>query len=135
MDANQSNLAKTELVLARILALLMEQGLKGSTLTFGSLNLDPEYEPFFKTCFLWLIDEGLVRSRTNLESISSAFHSYDPVLTARGFAVLGSNLRVNDGQVSLAKIVEDKAASSGMYTGVGDFLGGLFGGFTKSISS
>jgi hypothetical protein len=135
MDANQSNLAKSELVLARILSLLMEHGLKGSTLTFGSLNLDSDYEPYFKTCFLWLLDEGLVRSRTNLESISSVFHAYDPVLTAKGFSFLGSHLQVDNGQVSLAKIVEDKASSTGMYTGVGDFLGGLFGGFTKSISS
>ena len=131
----QSNLEKTELVIAKILSLLMENGLKESMLSFGSIDLSSDYEPFFKTSFLWLIDEGLVRSRTNMESITSAFHAYDPVLTAKGFSVLGSKLQFHGGKVALAAIVEDKAANAGMYTGVGDFLGGLLGGFTKSVGS
>jgi hypothetical protein len=135
MTADRSNLEKTELVIAKILSVLMENGLKESTLVFRTLDLSDDYEPFFKTCFLWLIDEGLVRSRTNILSIGSAFHAYDPVLTAKGFAVLGSKLLFKDGQVALASVVEDKATDSGMYTGIGDFLGGLLGGYTKSIGS
>jgi hypothetical protein len=125
----------SEIVIAKILSVLMENGLKESLLSFRSLDLSDEYEPFFKTSFLWLIDEALVRSSTNIESITSAFHAYDPVLTAKGFAILGSKLQVRDGQVALAEVVEEKASNSGTYTGIGDFLGGLLGGFTKSMGS
>jgi len=135
MGELQSNLAKSELVLAKILTLLMEQGLKGSMLTFRSLNLEPDYEPFFKICFLWLVDEGLVRAKDNQESITSVFHVYDPVLTGKGFSVMGSRLQVDGETVRIAKVVEDRAANATGYTGLGDFLGGVLGGFTKSIGS
>ena len=92
-----SNLEKSEVVIAKILKLLMDQGLKDSMMSFRSLNLEEEYEPFFKTCFLWLIAEGLVRSSTNSESITSIFHAYGPVLTAKGFSVLGVGVAPHPG--------------------------------------
>ena len=130
-----SNLEKSEVVIAKILKLLMDQGLKDSMMSFRSLNLEEEYEPFFKTCFLWLIAEGLVRSSTNSESITSIFHAYGPVLTAKGFSVLGNRLVLKEGEVTIARVVEETSSSDKSYSGLGDFFGGLLGGLTKSLSS
>jgi hypothetical protein len=130
-----SNIKKSEIVIAKILTLLMERGLSHSMMTFRCLGLESEYEPFFKTSFLWLVDEGLVRSKNNIESITSVFHAYDPVLTAKGFALLGTRLTSQDGEITIAQAVEETASSQRSFAGLGDFLGGLLGGFTKSIGN
>ena len=130
-----SNLQKSEVVIARILKRLIDKGLQDSMLSFRSLDLDEEYEAFFKTCFIWLIDEGFVRSATNMESINSAFHAYDPVLTSKGFTVLGRHLELKDGAVTVASVVEETSSRKQSLASVGDFFGGLLGGFTKSIGS
>jgi hypothetical protein len=130
-----SNIAKSEVVIAKILKLLMETGLKDTTVSFRSLDLADEYEPFFQTCFIWLIDEGLIRSKTNIDSVSSAFHSYGPVLTSRGFAVLGKQIEVNGAKMTIATAIDQTSRGQKSATFVGDFVGGMLGGFTKSISS
>ena len=107
----QSNLEKSEVVIATILKLLLDKGLQGSMLSFKSLDLPGEYEPFFKTCFLWLVFEGLVRSSNNIESINSAFHAYDPVLTAKGFSTLGHDIFINGNKEALATAVESISRS------------------------
>ena len=130
-----SNLEKSEVVIARILKLLMDRGLQDSMMTFGSLELSDDYEPFFKTSFVWLMHEGFIRATSNSEFVNSAFHGYGPVLTAKGFAMLGNKLELNGEQITIASAVEETSKSGVSASGLGDFFGGLLGGFTKSISS
>ncbi len=130
-----TNIQKSEVVIARILKHLMDNGLQQSMMSFNTLELDNEYEAFFKTSFMWLIHEGMVRSSTNIESITSVFHAYDPVLSGQGFAALGRNLEANGGSITMATAVKETSSSKQSYSGLGDFFGGILGGFTKSMGS
>ncbi len=129
------SIEKSELVIARILSFLIDNGLQDSRLSFKNLSLLPEYQPFFQTCIKWLIDEDYVRVTWLVDSISSEFHVCGAVLTSKGFAILGHKFSVNGGHVTAAQLVKEKSEGAANMTGIGDFLGGILGGFTKSLGS
>ena len=129
------SIEKSELVIARILSFLVGNGLQESQLSFKTLNLPVEYQPFFQTCIRWLIDEDFIRVTRLVDSISSMFHVYGAVLTSKGFAILGHKFSINGGDVTAAQLVKEKSEGAANISGIGDFLGGILGGFTKSLGS
>jgi len=130
-----NNLEKSAVVITKILARLAETGLQGSTLQQTSLDLDDELRVFFPVCFKWLQSEGLVRAANVKEFFNNDLAAVNPVLTARGFQMLGQELEFRGKTTNLEMALKDAARDSISVSSVGDFLGGLLGGFTKSLGS
>jgi hypothetical protein len=126
------NLELDTSVISKILAKLLDQGLKAGTLDHNDFGLSDDETEFLRPCFLWLQDEGLVRWLNTAHS-KNASCWIDPVLTARGFALLGTQLEFDGKQLSVAEIVSSGEKVSGNYNVFGDFLGGALGGFIKSM--
>jgi len=116
----------------------MEWGIQESTLQFSELELEEkDFGPFFWPCVEWLISEGVIRAQDTERRIGSV-HSgkvVNPVLTSYGFKLLGQKLMMGQEEAQLAERVKEVSRSGTSYSGVGDLIGGILGGFTKSISS
>lgn len=129
------NLQRSEIVISKILQDLVETGLQyGTALEFEELGLGEEFEPFFTGCCLWLLDEGIVRC-TNEGQVLHGVPMVNPVITAKGFALLGQPFVQGDEGNRVGDAVKEIARGNRNYAGLGDFFGGLLGGFTKSIGS
>jgi hypothetical protein len=129
------NLQKSELVISKILEHLLQTGLQaGVALNFQNLNLDEDFEPFFVGCCRWLLEEEIVRC-TNAHQVVRAAPMVNPVITAKGFALLGQPFVQGDDGSRVGDAVKEVASGNRNYAGFGDFFGGLLGGFTKSMGS
>lgn len=129
------NIAKSELVIAKILGLLMEWGLIDCELQFNELGLDEDFLPFFVTCIRWLESEGVIRTRKVETFWGGGGIVMGPTLTAHGMALMGNNIKVGEAEITIGTAVKETSKESGFYTGVGDFGGGFVGGLLKSLGS
>ncbi|TLP69184.1 hypothetical protein FEE96_02555 [Parasedimentitalea maritima] len=132
-----SDLLKSELVIAKILELLMDWGIQETQLEFKELGLSEEYAPHFFPCVEWLKDEGVIRTGKvfkYLEGGGSGIVS-GPVLTSYGLAALGHKITVGENEEKLSEAVKEVSSGTKSYSNIGDLVGGILGGFTKSISS
>ncbi|WP_203290777.1 hypothetical protein [Maricaulis parjimensis] len=129
------NLQKSELVISKILEALVEQGIQCRThLPFAELGLSDELKPFFEGCCLWLYDEGIVRC-TNPHQLGTNGSMVNPSITAYGFQLLGQKFLAGDKEEALGTAVKEVASGQKNYAAIGDFFGGILGGFTKSLGS
>ena len=128
---------KSELVIAKILELLMDWGIQDSKLEFNELELDDSFACFFFPCIEWLSDEGVIRAGEIQKYLNGPGQGtvMRPALTSYGISLLGNSIRVGDTEVKLSDAVKAVSSERKSFSGVGDFMGGLLGGFTKSISS
>ena len=134
MSEKYENLRKSEVVVAKVLSLLLEAGLKRTTVNFQSLNLDPSFEEFFDTSVNWLINEGIIRA--NFPPVLAGTGTLmSPVISAYGFSLLGQNIFGSGEKKSNREVISQIASAPTSYAGIGDFIGGLLGGFTKSVNS
>jgi hypothetical protein len=133
MDAMQ----RSNLVLAKVLELSMANGVSHWSLTFEDLGLSKEYATHFYPCIEWLESEGLIRvgaynrfmgglAEGDVENIA---------LTSRGMAVLGQDIEIDGERQLISKAVRNLSAGKVDYNRIGDALGGILGGFVKSIGS
>ncbi|MEZ5797923.1 MAG: hypothetical protein R3D63_10860 [Paracoccaceae bacterium] len=135
------NIEKSELVIATILRILNDRGIRGGTLQFGELDLSDEYFPFFATCFGWLQSEGIVRAEkvtvisADGDDEANDLYIYNPALTAHGFSLMGQSVRVGGANTTLRDAVETHLSSRPSGWQIGDLVGAIIGGFTKSIGS
>jgi hypothetical protein len=133
MDA----MARTDLVLAKILDLAMTHGVTHWSLEFPDLDLGGEYETYFYPCVEWLEAEGLIRVGGYARTMGGiANGSIDNIsLTSRGMAVLGQKIEVNGAQEPLSNAVKEVSSGKVDYHRIGDAIGGILGGLFKSMSS
>lgn len=132
------DIAKSELVISKILTLLMEWGIQESELAFEELDLETEdYGVFFFPCIEWLVSEGIIRTGKiyKFKDGPGSGTVLRPVLTSLGFQILGESISIGNKDDQLANQIRKVSESGTNYSGVGDFFGGLLGGFTKSMSS
>ena len=127
---------QSNLVLAKILELAMANGLTHWSLEFHQLALTEEYATHFYPCVNWLEQEGLIRvgdySRT-MGGIANG--SVDNIsLTAHGMALLGQNIASHGTSVTLSDTVKSVSAGRDL-SKIGDLIGGIIGGFTKTIGT
>ncbi|AHD10873.1 hypothetical protein PhaeoP75_03182 [Phaeobacter gallaeciensis] len=105
---------------------------------FDELELDPEeFGGFFFPCVDWLVSEGVIRVqdiRRYTDSNHSGFPDR-PVLTSYGFQLLEQKISVGADAERLANRVKEVSSNGVGYANVGDLIGGILGGFTKSIGS
>lgn len=132
----KTNLQKSELVVSRVLEHLLNQGLQqGTRISFTDLNLPENYEAIFNGCCLWLIDEGIIRCSNKSQSMGGNLTLFSPMITAKGFAFLDQSFWVSGNKMLVGQAVKEVASGQVSYSGIGDFLGGILGGFTKSMGS
>ena len=131
-----NNMEKSELVVAKILSRLIDTGFTDSQLSFGDIELADEYEEFFYLSAQWLLDEGIMRAKNQTRSMDGSGTLISPVLTAYGLSLLNQPSPVggNEGD-TMGTAVISASEKGTSYTGIGDFIGGLLGGFTKSMAS
>ncbi|UWR33029.1 hypothetical protein K3759_13915 [Sulfitobacter sp. W027] len=127
---------KSERMTALILKAVLEDGIRyGTMLTIEKLDFEQsdEDKSIFEGCCHCLLDEGTIRC-TNIEQVRRGSPLANPVITAHGFALLGQAF-LSDSDERLGDAVRDVADGSASYSGLDNFVGGVLGGFTKSISS
>lgn len=131
------NAEKSQLVMARILEKTMDVGIQEWLLTFDDLNLEEDFANFFYPCLEWLEKEGLIRVRSYHRTMGGrAQGSVQNVhITAFGQSVLRQEVNITGESEMLSETVKNVSKEPGYYSKFGDFLGGLLGGFTKSIGS
>ena len=133
------DLQKSEVVIAKILNQLAELGLQSCELKFDELKLDDTFKPFFFVCSEWLVDEGIIRCKsiTKYTGQNGGVDGFlnTPVITSYGFALLRQEFFGAKGSGNLSEAIKDVADGTKGYSQIGDFVGGILGGFTKSISS
>jgi hypothetical protein len=101
----------------------------GAAFSSGSTNVLQSGRPFdevFAYTLVWLSNEGYVRSRT-----PAGLFMKQVTLTTKGLAALNA---VPQGLSATIGSTLATNASAGNWSGVGDLIGGLIGGFTKSIA-
>jgi hypothetical protein len=141
LDQLQSH---TELV-AALLTRLLENGIRPTMIgvadfsdTFKSVGypLDYDFDGLLEDIVNWLRDEAIIRFKDIIQGTEGELLIHDCVITAYGIKLLQSKSDLLDGKTPAEVLVENKrgdAAASG-FVKAGSLLGGILGGFTKSIS-
>ena len=133
MDALQ----KSNVVIAKVLHLTMEHGLSHWALQFSDLGLDQSFETHFFPCLEWLESEGLIRVGSTSRTMGGLANGQvnNVALTARGMLVLGAQFEVAGKRETVSSMVEKTSAGGPDGFRIGEVIGGIIGGFTKSIGS
>ncbi len=127
------DLEGSQKMIAAIVNDLSRRGVRRGSLDVSDLSLDEDLlDPaLFLDSILWLEGEGIIRSSSEHSfTMDGTAHNY--TLSAYGYRLLEQNFQ---GEMKLGQAVKEAAEGSRSFTGVGDFFGGLLGGFTKSMSS
>lgn len=130
-----NNLEKSEVVISLILTILLDRGLQKNDMSFETLKLDDSYYPFFIPCIDWLENEGMVNTLNVVRTLDGGGHVVQPTITSKGLNVLGSEITIGDCSENFEIAIRKVAKTQQSYAGFGDFLGGLLGGFTKSLGA
>ncbi|MDR0809002.1 MAG: hypothetical protein LBE86_07745 [Gemmobacter sp.] len=127
---------RTNIMLAKILDRAMSNGVSHWTLEFGDLGLSDEFGTYFFPCIEWLEAEGLIRvgACDRLLGGVAAGCARNIALTAKGMAVLGAQIDVQGRREPLSVSVKQVSEGKVDYNRIGDAIGGLIGGFLKSMS-
>jgi hypothetical protein len=132
----ESNLQKSEFIISKILEVLINLGLQqGSSLSFADLSLPKEDGPIFNGCCTWLLEEGIIRCSNAAQAMGGDVTLFSPMITAKGFSLLNQSFILGDNRMQVGKAVREVAGGNTNFAGLGDFFGGLLGGFTKSMGS
>ncbi|MFN3170288.1 MAG: hypothetical protein ACE37E_06310 [Hyphomicrobiales bacterium] len=130
-----TDLELSEKVVAEVLVRLFERGLLGLDIHAPSDVTGTQIdEAHLLSLMLWLEREGLVAfDFADASSNDGRKARYlQTVLTSKGFAALGYQFGEAD-SLTLGQAAKQVAAGEGSFIRAGSFVGGLLGGFTKSI--
>ena len=134
MTETYENPRKSEIAVVRTLYKLLETGLQQSDLGVEKLGLDEEFEPFFETSVIWLIDEKIIRDHF-IRSLDRRGRLTEPVTTAYGCGLLRQSIIGSNDKKTNRELVAKISLSPSSYSSLGDFIGSLPGGFTKTLNS
>ena len=130
-----SGLEQSEILVAKLVAKLADNGVAPTETRAGDYfeQVDREKVKLFIHLIDWLLSEGVIRRVREPKGDGFGrvwFHKI--VLTSRGFQLLASQFSPD---LTLSQAVRKANAAGGNYSGLGDFLGGLLGGFSKSVAN
>ena len=132
----ENDLQRSEAMVAIILGLLLERGIRSDGVSFRDLKAETELQSFFVPCMRWLKAESLIRYTTEKEyGHDKGVVFFDPCLTSRGFAVMGDKFVIANRDISVGQAVKEISKDGASFSRLGDFFGGVLGGFTKSMGS
>jgi hypothetical protein len=130
--------------LGRVLAHLVNQGLSRVDLESSDameimthrIGDEEEVLSTFADVVRWMEAEGLIRITEALEFLGGGFAFTGVQLTSKGIAVVQSKPEGDETSETIAEKVAGKPGELDppSYTKIGAFVGGLLGGFTKSIT-
>lgn len=131
-----SDLERSVSLLAKLIARLEANGVlveKFSPVDFFGKDVSNDDALLFESLIQWLLFEGIIRkSRDPVGDGFGYIYTHYLVLTALGYRLLAGK---NSTNLSLSQTVARINASGGSYSSIGDFVGSVLGGFTKSIGS
>lgn len=122
-------------LISRLLTRLADNGVVGEELsTYDLFDHPPSNDDvrLYVDTILWLEAEGVIRTDGGSQGGRSNELVYEIVLTSFGFSLLEKKL---DGDLSLGSAAKKVASGGPNLAGFGDLVGGILGGFTKSVSS
>jgi hypothetical protein len=122
-------------MVAIILHFLMTRGIQTGGVGINDLDASEELKKFFPACMSWLKAEGLIRFNHAKRYSDIGFVYFDPSLTSRGFAVMGTNFEYANRKLTIGQAVEEVSQGGTSFSKFGDFVGGILGGLTKSLGS
>ena len=91
----------------------------------------------FADCLKWMLDEGLIRA-SEVAEFDGGYAFSGIQLTSKGLAAIRANPNDKDIGESIQERVrraDQQPLDTSMYTKIGEFVGSLLGGLTKSIGS
>ncbi len=124
---------QSALMVAKLVDLLAENGLSKTEVSSSSFlpqDADQAQIQLFADIVKWLQNEGVVRDHDSYGDGHGGI-VFDLVLTSRGFWLLDQKFA---GDLTLGSAISKVAKNEPMTAGIGDFVGGILGGFTKSIT-
>ena len=122
-------------MIARIVERLAENGVIEESLSSHDLIVDNptnDEVQLFVDAIKWLRSEGVIRADQGYSGSRALEVVFDASLTSKGHWLLDQRL-TND--LTLGAAIRNVNRSEPSATGIGDFIGGILGGFTKSVSS
>ncbi|MDK3075111.1 hypothetical protein QO034_18645 [Sedimentitalea sp. JM2-8] len=133
----ENEIAQSEHMVSSIVSKLAARGVRRTELTLSELGYENNEEntDLFIDAVKWLESEGIIRSgekydfyaNSKNETVASGF-----TVTSFGFALLQQPF---DGNLTLGAAIEKVRSDGSGYSKIGDLVGGLLGGFTKTISN
>ncbi|MGV8988631.1 MAG: hypothetical protein ACOH2H_20400 [Cypionkella sp.] len=124
---------ESAIMVAKLVNQLSENGLAKTEVAsrdFLPEGADQKQIQLFADTVKWLQDEGVVRDHDSYADGLGGI-VFDLVLTSRGFWLLDQKF---SGDLTLGSAISKVAKNEPMTAGLGDFVGGILGGFTKSIT-
>lgn len=140
-----NNLEAQSAVVAAILRKLLEAGIVKSDLSVDQFLSDireagyPEpIDPdgLFRDVMSWLEAEGVIRFGGVSDDGDGGELFHDVVITGHGMGLLGKKIEALGGATAADAIMnaKDRNASASQLVKLGGLVGGIIGGFTKSVS-
>ena len=85
----------------------------------------------FEAVITWMLDEGIIRGKERIQTIDGRLRIIAVQLTAKGLAIVKQPLPEGD---TIEKRIQSDAGGRS-WSSIGDLIGGIAGGFTKSMGS
>jgi hypothetical protein len=95
---------------------------------------DHEVTKTFTDVLHWMLAEGLIRVANKSETIKGELLLINAQLTSLGIGIVQAKVEDPDIGETIEKTVARGNLEPAAYTKIGSFVGGVLGGFTKSIS-
>jgi hypothetical protein len=84
----------------------------------------------FEAVIIWMLDEGIIRAKNVSRTMDGTIRLAAVQLTAKGLAIVKQPLPGGD---TIEKRIQADAGDRS-WSSIGDLIGGIAGGFTKSMS-
>ncbi|MEH6390722.1 MAG: hypothetical protein V7763_03605 [Sulfitobacter sp.] len=133
MDSGEK-LSASEKMIVAIISTLAQRGVLRKDIIREDLNLSDEHKDadLFVDAVSWLSNEGVIHSSYEHKFLLSGDAALGFTLTSKGYQLLESDFQ---GTLTLGRAIKQVNETGKSFTNAGDFVGGILGGFTKSISS
>ncbi len=121
-------------VMGRIIAKFVSAGLMPHDIDTGEAEKflgTLEDKQVFGAVIIWMLDEGIIRSKHVSRMMDGTADLRDVQLTAKGLAIVKQPLPGGD---TIEKRVQSQTGGNAFWSSIGDLVGGFAGGFTKSIA-
>jgi hypothetical protein len=116
-----------------MIKILAERGFQRGSLGFNDLNLAEDYRPFNDNSVQFLVSEGLVAVDNIVKPLAGGFTMMNPLLTSKGLAYLSEPVILRGERKSPLEGIDEVASGNRSFWQVGDLIGGVLGGPTKSM--
>jgi hypothetical protein len=121
-------------IMGRLVAKFVSDGLMPHNIDSRGVEMFlgvPEDKKVFEAVIVWMLDEGIIRAKDQATFMDGTIQLAAAQLTAKGLAIVKQPLPEGD-------TIEKRIQSDGdgrSWSSIGDLIGGIAGGFTKSMGS